>query len=92
MKKPKKPSIKSEKPKASAATSARDPYRPTAVLTFVLRHNLARNRRKGKKLLQPMERSRLTKRGINTSTLGAVDGRRFASSKARIAPRYGSAK
>ena len=84
VKKSKKSTAKSEKAKASVRFDGRDSYRPTAVLTFVLRHNLAtaKNRRKEKKLLQTTERSRLTKREISTLIWGVTGERRFASLKA----------
>jgi len=95
VKKPKKPSAKSEKPKASCGhLDARDSYRPTAVLTVVPRHNQQRNKRRGRKLLRPMTASRLTKRGSNILTLGATDEQRFGSSKARnyTQTRFGKAE
>jgi len=50
VKKSKKSTTKPEKAKASARFDACDSYRPATVLTFALRHSLARNRRKEKKL------------------------------------------
>lgn len=90
VKKSKKSTEKSEKVKASVALM-HDSYRPIAVLTFALRHNLARNRRRGKKLPQT-ERSRLTKKGKNTLIWGATGEQRFASSKARHCAGHGSTK
>lgn len=83
VRKPKKSTVKSEKTKASARFDARYSYQPTAVLTFVLRHNPARSRRKKKKLLQATEVSRPTKKGIDMLIWDVVDEQRFASSKAR---------
>ena len=71
VKKPKKSTAKSEKAKASSHL-ARDSYEPTAVLTFICRHNPARNREKGRKLLQMTEGSRLTKKGSNTLIWGGT--------------------
>ena len=83
VKKSKKSTAKSEKAKASTQFDACDSYRPTTVLTIIIRHNLAKNRRKEKRLLQMTERSRLTKRGTSTSILGVTDEQRFGSSKVR---------
>ena len=85
VKKSKKSTTKPEKAKASARFDACDSYRPATVLTFALRHNLARNRRKEKKLSQT-ERSRPMKKGTNTLIWDATGEQRFASSKARRCP------
>ena len=85
VKKSKKSTTKSEKVKASAHFDARDSYRPTIVLTLILRHSLAitKNRKKEKRPLQTTERSKLTKRGTSTLIWGVTGEQRFASSKAR---------
>ena len=88
VKKSRKSAAKSEKAKASAHFDARDSYRPTTVLTSVLRHNLPKNRRKEKRLRQMMERSRLTGRGTSTLIWGVTGGQRFASSKVHSRHHY----
>ena len=90
VKKPKKSSATSEKQKASAAKLMCVTLSNN--FSSALRRNLARNRKKGNRVLRSTERSKPTKRETNTSILGATDAQPFASSKARYFIRCGSAK